>query len=153
MLHRWKNKRIRQRRKGRRGWGGGGLMFLSGSRLGLCVLFDLIDPGVKSKAGHRGGLSPKKRGKGHRWGNDGMCWDAIGQKGRLCQPLPWLAAQVKGCVVGGRPGRGDGLWAGCPPPSPLLLPLHQAELPGLHQSGLPETWERRTFESKATSYG
>lgn len=68
-----------------------------------------------------------------------MCWDAIGQKGRLCQPLPWLAARVKGYVVDVRLGRGDGPWAERLPPFPLLLPLHQAELPGLHQSDLPET--------------
>lgn len=129
-------------------------MFLSGSRLDLCVLFDWIDPGVTSKAGHQHGW-PKKRdgGKGHRWGNDGMCWDAIGQKGRLCQPLPWLAARVRGCVVGVRPGRGDGLGAVCLPPCPLLLPLHQAELPGLHQSDLPETWEGQMFKCKTTVYG
>lgn len=40
-----------------------GVMFLRGSHLGLCVLFDWIDPGVTSKAGHLR-LSPEKGGKG-----------------------------------------------------------------------------------------
>lgn len=77
-----------------------------------------------------------------------MCWDAIGQKGRLCQPLPWSAARVRGCVVGGRPGRVGGLGAGCLPPCPLLLHLHQVELPGLHRSDLLETWGGQTCKGE-----
>lgn len=75
-------------------------MFLSGPCLDLCVLFDWIDPGVASKAGHRQGLSPKKGERaslGQRWNVLGCYWS---------EGTSLSASALVGCP-------GEGVCGGC----------------------------------------